>query len=338
MREEIKRREILILNVLKKLGGKGSSSYLSEHLANMGYRLSERTVRFYLKRMEELGLTEKDGKRGYRITERGIMETEVSRIIEKVGFLSSRIDQMAYNMTFDLNSLKGTVVVNVTIADPKEFKSRVSLVEEVFKRGYTMGKLLTFFKPGEKIGSISIPEGMIGIGTVCSISLNGVLLKHGIPCVSRFGGLLEIRNGKPSRFLEVIMYDGTTLDPLEIFVKGRMTDFMGAIRTGSGKIGASFREFPSDSRQEVREISHRMEKIGLGGFLLMGVPGHSLLEIPVFEGRFGAIVVGGLNAVSILEETGAKTVSKALAGLVDFERLFPFQEMKIRLEEVEKGF
>ena len=55
------------------------------------------------------------------------------------------------------------------------------------------------------------------------------------------------------------------------------------------------------------------------------------LEIPVSEGRLGAIVIGGLNPVSVLEETGVRAYSRALAGLVDFGRLFPYQDMEARV-------
>ena len=85
---------------------------------------------------------------------------------------------------------------------------------------------------------------MIGVGTVCSITLNGVLLKHGVPTVSRFGGLLEMKDKKPVRFVEVIMYEGTSIDPLEIFIRSGMTNYLGAIKTGSGRIGASSGNFP----------------------------------------------------------------------------------------------
>ena len=47
-----------------------------------------------------------------------------------------------------------------------------------------------------------------------SITLNGVLLKHGIPTTSSFGGLLELREGRAIRFVEMIHYDGTSIDPL----------------------------------------------------------------------------------------------------------------------------
>jgi hypothetical protein len=110
-----------------------------------------------------------------------------------------------------------------------------------------------------------------------------------------------------------------------------MTDYLGAIKTGSGKIGASFREFPSDSREAVQNLDVRMKRIGLGGLVKVGMPGQSLLEIPVSEGRVGAIVIGGLNPVSILEETGVRAYSRALAGLIDFNRLFRYEEMENRI-------
>ncbi|MCX7856860.1 MAG: NrpR regulatory domain-containing protein [Deltaproteobacteria bacterium] len=333
MREEVKRKELLILDALKKINGSATSRKLTEIIANLGYVVSERTVRFYLKKMELKGLTVNHGKKGYSITDKGLKETESSLIIEKVGFLSSKIDQMAYAMSFDIDTLQGTVVVNVTVVDPEKFERKIPVVEKIFEKGYTMGELLTFYGPGETVGHISIPKGKIGIGTVCSITLNGVLLKHAIPTVSRFGGLLELRNGKPYRFVEIIMYDGTSIDPLEIFVKSGMTDFLGAIYTGQGKIGASFREFPSESRNEVLRLAERMKKVGLGGLLEIGLPGHSILEIPVYQGRVGAVVVGGLNAVSVLEEVGVRTYSRTLAGLADFKNLFRYEEMRERIRD-----
>jgi repressor of nif and glnA expression len=42
-------------------------------------------------------------------------------------------------------------------------------------------------------------------------------------------------------------------------------------------------------------------------------------------------VIGGLNPVAILEETGAEVRHTALSGLMEFNRLFPYQELKDRL-------
>ncbi len=326
------KKELLILNILSNSESPLTGARIAEEISALGHEISERTVRLYLQKMAEDGLTGSNGKRGHRITEHGLAELESSKIIDKVGFLSAKIDQMTYKMTFDLNTTSGTVVINVTLVEPKQFAKNIPYISKVYADGYAMGRLITFLSPGETLGHINVPEGMIGVGTVCSITLNGILLKHGIPTNSRFGGLLELRDKKPVRFLEVIMYDATSIDPLEIFIRSGMTDYMGAIKTGNGKIGASFREFPMDSRSTVEHLAEKMKRIGLGGLVKIGMPGQSLLDIPVSEGRVGAIVIGGLNPVSILEETGVRAYSRALAGLIDFNRLFRFEEMEARIK------
>lgn len=328
-----KRKELLLLNVLKNTESPLSSPRIADELSALGHEMSERTVRLYLQQLDRDGLTVSNGKRGRRITQFGLTELESSKIIERVGFLSAKIDQMTYQMNFDLNTTSGTVVINVTLVEPGQFAKKIPDIIKVYADGYAMGHLMTFLEPGESLGHINVPEKMIGIGTVCSITLNGVLLKHGIPTVSRFGGLLELKDKKPVRFVEIIMYDGTSIDPLEVFIRSGMTDYMGAIRTGNGKIGASFREFPAESRNTVIHLAGMLDRIGLGGLLRVGMPGQSLLDIPVSEGRIGAIIIGGLNPVSILEETGVRAYSRALAGLIDFKRLFRFEEMEDRIRK-----
>ncbi len=325
------RKQLSILGILRASDRPVCSSRITEELSALGHEVSERTVRFYLKRMDEEGLTQNCGKRGRQITELGLSELDSARTIERVGFLSSKIDRMTYRMNFDLTTKRGTVVVNVTIVDPKELAKYVNMISKVFAHGYAMGYLMTLMAPGERVGHITVPEDMIGVGTVCSITLNGVLLKYGIPTNSRFGGLLELQGGKPTRFLEIITYDGTSIDPLEIFIRSGMTDYVGAVETGNGRIGAGFREFPAEGRELVEELASKLGNVGLGGFMRIGRTGQSVLDIPVSEGRVGAIVIGGLNPVAILEETGLRTYSRAMAGLIDYNRLFHYEEFESQL-------
>lgn len=328
-----KKKELAILAVLKGSDRPVSSATITQLLSGQGQHISERTVRLYLQHLDEEGLTRTVGKRGRKITERGLNELDSSRIMERVGFLSARIDQMTYRMKFDLTTKSGTVVINVTIVEPRQVLSCVDMICQVFEQGFAMGHLVTVLGPGEHSGHIVIPEGMIGIGTVCSITLNGVLLQHGIPTNSRFGGVLELRDKKPVRFVEIIMYDGTSIDPLEVFIRSGMTNYIGAIKNGNGRIGVGFREFPAESREMVEAIADKLEKAGLGAFMCIGRPGQPLIDIPVSEGRVGAIVIGGLNPVSILEESGFRVHSRALSGLMDFSRLFHYEEMGDRLQQ-----
>jgi repressor of nif and glnA expression len=253
---------------------------------------------------------------------------------DKVGLLAAKIDQLTYRMSFDLYKKSGTVIINVTIAQKAQLPEIVPLVTRVYDAGYSMGNMMALFEPGERVGGIMIPEGMIGLGTVCSITLNGVLLAHGIPTHSSFGGLLELRGRKPTRFVEIIKYDGSSLDPLEVFIRSGMTDYVGATENGNGRIGVGFREVPADSRESVIALIKKLEEVGLGGFLMVGWPGQPLLEIPVTEGRVGAIVIGGLNPAAILEETGIKVKSRALADMVEYQRLFNYREMKDRVSKL----
>jgi repressor of nif and glnA expression len=335
MREKTEEKRLAILRILREADGPVGSSRITEQLVAMGYDISERTVRFHLLDMDKAGLTQNLGRHGRAVTQRGLNELESARGFEKVGILSAKIDQMTYKMDFDLATKTGTVVLNVSLIERVQLERSVPMIRDVFAAGYGMGQLMALFQPGEHVGQTTVPEGRVGIGTVCSITLNGVLVAHGIPTNSRFGGLLELRGHKATRFAEFINYDGTTLDPLEIFIRSVMTDYVGATRTGNGLIGASFREVPADSRDHVLELSHRMDQVGLGGVFLIGWPGRPLLEIPVSEGRLGLVVVGGLNPVAILEERGIRVHrTGALAGLIDYSRLFHYQELSDRVRDL----
>jgi repressor of nif and glnA expression len=293
-----------------------------------GFEISERTVRFHLLQTDEEGITEFVHGQGRRITEGGIRELAKTHVYEKVGLFNAKIDQMMFQMDFRLSKLTGTVVVNLSYLRKEHLTKAIPLMKSVYEAGYAMGRLLTFLKSGEQIGGIVIPEGYVGIGTVGSVTLNGILLSYGIPVTSKFGGLLEIKNNQPVRFLELIRYDGTTIDPIELFILSCMTNYTGAIGCGNGQIGASFQEIPMGTEQRVLPIVKKLEKIGLGGFLQIGWSGQSVFGIPINEGRVGMVFIAGLNPLAILVEQGIKVHSKALAGLIEFKHLFDYQHLE----------
>ncbi len=329
------KKRLAILEVLSRSGQVLSSTRITELLTGQDVDISERSVRLYLCELDEEGLTENLGRRGRIITETGKREADASRVIEHIGLLSGKIDAMAYQMDFDPSLRRGSVVVNVSAIPIDGFtEERRELIEKVFSKGYSMGTLLALFAPGESCGSFTIPEGSVGIGTVCSITLNGVLLRRGVPTTSRFGGLIELHNGAPSRFTDIIHYDGTSIDPLVVFIRSGMADYIGAVTSGNGRIGVSFREFPAGSAATVQSISKQLETIGLGSLLCLGNPGQSLYGVPVGPQRVGAIIIGGLNPMSIFEETGLRVRSAALSGLVDFNSLFHYSELKDRLADL----
>ncbi|UCF17082.1 MAG: DUF128 domain-containing protein [Phycisphaerales bacterium] len=331
MQKKIDKR-IAILNVLKEQTRPVSSSRITELLSLGSIVFSERTVRFYLQQLDCEGLTIPLGRKGRVITEAGLAELRSSTTRQLPGTLSARIDQMIYRMSFDLPTRSGTVVVNTSLVDTRQLASYVEPICRVFAKGFAMGKLMTLVGPQEAIGEILVPKGKVGFCTVCSITINGILLKHGIPMTSRFGGLLEVRDGRALRFTEIIDYGGTSIDPLEVFIRSGMTNYLGAIQDGNGLIGASFRELPGESRQRLINIGQRLEEVGLGAIMEIGLPEQPLLDIPVPPGRVGAIVVGGLNPIAVLEEAEHRIFSRALSGLIEYDRLFRFEEFPQRLQ------
>lgn len=331
------RRRLAILQILADAGGPLGGADIRRRLEWVGEDLSERAIRVYLAETDRRGLTQGLPRRGRLITPRGRLELRSARTFERVGFLSARIDRMSYAMTFDVHARTGSVLVNTTLVDPERLRANLPDIQEVFRQGYAMGTLAGLLSPGQRLGELTVPPGLVGFCTVCSITLNGVLLKHGIPTASRFGGLLELDRGKPVRFAEIILYEGTSIDPLEIFIRSGMTDYLGAIRNGTGRIGASFREVPEDSLDRVRELGRAMVRAGLGNLMRLSGGGASLLGIPVMPGRAGAIVIGGLNPVAILEERGFRAPSRALAGLMEYDRLFPYTDLPARLADMACG-
>lgn len=326
------RYRLAILNILRRQTEPMTSVELTRALGQAGFDLSERTVRLYLEDLDESGLTRSHGRRGRTITDQGLEEARAAQAHGRVGYLSARIDQMAYRMTFDLTTRKGDVLVNLSVVRPQALVDCLDDVCQVFAQGLAMGDRVALLGPGESVGEVTVPEGRVGICTVCSITLNGVLLKHGVPTHSRFGGLLEIRDRQPTRFVEMIHYDGTSIDPLEVFIRSGMTNYHGAIREGNGLVGASYREIPEDSLDQVLQLASRLRTVGLGGFALIGSPGQSLLSLTPMEGRVGAVIIGGLNPVAILEERGQRVESRALAGLIDYSRLYTYHELQEHLQ------
>ncbi|MBD3418497.1 MAG: DUF128 domain-containing protein [Chitinivibrionales bacterium] len=321
-----------LLRILKESNRPLTSTQIADHLNSSGIDISERSIRLYLGDLDKKGLVISHGRRGKTISEAGSEYLRSEQLVYHIGYLSAKIDQMTYAMNFDLARRSGKVVVNVSLVDPHLLHRYCDAIGKVFELGYAMGNRVMLLGPGEELGDIQIPEDKVGFCTVCSITLNGVLLKHGIPTSSRFGGLLFLNKGKPERFVEVIHYDATSIDPLEVFIRSGMTDYWGAISRKTGKIGASFRELPADSREMVTHIAQHLDEIGLGAFMKIGLPGQSVLDIPVSEGRIGALVIGGLNPIAILEEKENRVVSKAMSGLVEFTRLFTYKDLATRLK------
>jgi len=310
-----------ILRVLDGTSDITGSREIAKKLRFHGVELTERTVRYHMKILDERGYTEVFGKEGRRITAKGRIELQHALVSDKVGFVIGRIETLSYLTTLDLRTMEGTVILNVSFIPEERIREALTVLRKVMASPFAMCDRLVLARAGERIGDITVPCGTIGFGTICSVTINGIFLKAGIPVTSRFGGILETKEKRPSRFVALISYEGSSLDPLEIFIRGKMTDVSGSVNGGTGRILASFREIPAVCRDEAIAISEKMSESGIGGVLLVGNPNGPLLGVPVGFDKAGMAVVGGLNPIAALEEAGVPTESKAMSVLVDFAAL-----------------
>ncbi|MBN2254672.1 MAG: DUF128 domain-containing protein, partial [Deltaproteobacteria bacterium] len=190
--EDTEKKILVILKILNAAQGPMGSRLIARQLLDYGVVLSERTVRYHLKLMDERGLTRLVGRQDGRIiTDMGAEEIVSARVHDKVGLTISRIESLAFKTSFNPETREGLVPVSISFFPKNRFKKAVKAMEVAFRAGITVSELVGVAQEGEMIGDVKVPKGKIGFATVCSIAINGVLLKNGIPMDSKFGGILQ---------------------------------------------------------------------------------------------------------------------------------------------------
>ncbi|HMB44776.1 MAG TPA: DUF128 domain-containing protein, partial [Candidatus Methanoperedens sp.] len=175
-------------------------------------------------------------------------------------FIISRIENMMYEVTFDPAKRKGKIIVNISIVNESDLKKIIGLFRQAVHSGLAVSPFMKIIRTGEKIGNIKIEAGKAGIASACSITIDGVLLKAGIPVKPKLGGVVEIHEGSPLRFTDVLTYDSTTIDPLDVFMSQELTSVTQMINTGSGKILANMREAPMSARNRIELVLDSLVK------------------------------------------------------------------------------
>ena len=325
--QDVERKVLTILKVLNDSQETLGARVIARRLKDLGVELGERAVRYHLKLMDERGLTQPVGRDGRLITESGIDELRSALVGDKVGFAISRIELLAFRTSFNWEKRTGSIPVNVSLFPKEKFAQALQAMKPAFAQGLCVSDLVAVAQEGERLGEVTVPDGKIGLATVCSIVVNGSLLKAGIPIDSRFGGILQVKNHRPHRFVELIHYAGSSVDPSEVFIKARMTSVRDVVKRGEGKILANFREIPALCRPIAEEVAAKLKEAGLGGLLLMGNTSEPVCEIPVELNKIGMILLGGLNPVAAAEEAGIEAENHAMSTIIEYQSLIKFWEL-----------
>ena len=323
---DIERKDIAILKALSESNVPLGARVISRMLTEDGIHLTERAVRFHLQLMDERGLTNtagKKGRAGRTITDKGLEELSNALVSDKVGMVDSRIDELSYLTTFDPETKSGDVILNVSLIRKEDSEKALDIAREVSRADICVSSSVLIAEEGDELDHLIVPEGMIALGTVCAVTINGILLRHRIPVKSRFGGIVQIDGSIPRRFTEIIEYSGSSLDPAEIFIKSRMTSVFNAAGSGAGKVLAGFREIPAACLAEAKDMLGKLTEIGFSGTVIVGEPNQPALQIPVNSGYAGLVILAGLNPLAAVEEMGINTQNMSLCMMMDFQKLTP---------------
>jgi repressor of nif and glnA expression len=143
------------------------------------------------------------------------------------------------------------------------------------------------------------------------------LIRRGIPINPIGGGVVEIENRTPIRFTHIILYEHTTIDPLQVLISQKTTSVTKVMRTGSGNILANIREFHMEAEPLVGIVLDELSSSSYSGILEVGVPNLSLLGVPVSPQFVAIAAVGGTNPMAAIREGGRWVQTHAMKGLID---------------------
>jgi HTH-type transcriptional regulator, global nitrogen regulator NrpRI len=222
---------------------------------------------------------------------------------DKVKFLLSKTWNLIYQVDFDVETHAGNVITNVSYIRKQDLDDAMDIFEEVMKVGpkFCTSKYFATVPGNEK--------DKVGIATVCSLTIDGILTKHGVSTTPQYGGILET-NSKQPRFIELTAYNGSSLDPHEIYIAKNMTSVNEAIK-GGGRVLASLREIPYVSRQDAVEVLEEVQDAGFS-ILKIGKPSELVYNAKVERYHVGIVAPGGLNPIAALKEHGMDVEPKAV--------------------------
>ncbi|MCW4015911.1 MAG: NrpR regulatory domain-containing protein [Candidatus Bathyarchaeota archaeon] len=318
---ESARKEIEILRILSEFADPVGSTLLKRELRKKGFLLSERTVRYHLQLLEAKGFVLGHNRKGRTITQPGLEELSRALATQRLGFTTTRFMSLAYSANYNPEVDSGTVVTNVSLLDKNLQNKTLDTMKALQRMSLLSAPYLKVMNEKDEYCDISVPKGKLALLTVCNLTLDSILIHSGIPLFFKHGGLVQVLNRKPIRFVEIISYEGTTIPPLEVFVYRKMTSISSILKTGSGMLLATLREIPSEARERTVKILDELHKKEWGGVLVLGEPNEPVLGIPVGMDRFGICMVGGIVPGAAMVEEGEQSVTFAPHCIIPIEEM-----------------
>jgi len=237
--------------------------------------------------------------------------------VQPLVFTLARIENLMHQVSFDPAEMKGKIITNTTRVKKDVLDETLAVFYDTINSGLAVSPM------------IKVAEGkrLAKINTACSLTLCGVLLKHGIPVHPRGGGLVEVVEREPTRFTDMLMYWATTVDPIDVLTAQGLMDINGMMRTGNGRILGNLHEAPMLGRDKIEDVLDILAQAGFAGVLELGQPNMNVLGVSVERDHVGLALVGGTNLVAAARECEIEVVHESISDLTDIAEMKHIEEL-----------
>ncbi|RLI70263.1 hypothetical protein DRP05_02980 [Archaeoglobales archaeon] len=312
----------ILYNILKVLANSDmplGAKTITEKLDEKGISVKKDTIQYYLRVLDNAGLTKKIGLAGRIISEKGVEELRKGMLKERIGSFIERREEYAYQANFDVDARNGLVSLNLGIIDESKLEKSLKLIKECIDAGLAISPLIKVYE--KTTNKVKIPENKIGIGLVSTSVVDAAFINYKINTFPTFAGILQYMDFEPIRFTHVISYIGSSIDPISLFIKSGLCSVKNAVKRGYGAVPADVREIPSILRKRAIEVVDKLNKAMIKGVLCVGEANVDVMGVPVNNYRVGVIVIAGSTALAYLKEHGVDVEIRTLSGFEKYENL-----------------
>jgi repressor of nif and glnA expression len=232
-------------------------------------------------------------------------------------FTLARIENLMHQVSFDPVEMIGKIITNTSLVKKEHIEETLNVFYDAIQSGLAVSPMI----------QIAEEKNSIKIKTACSLTICGVLLKHGIPVHPKGGGLIEVVNREPTRFTDMLMYWATTIDPIDVLMAQGLMDITGMMRTGNGRILGNLQEAPMIARDRIEGVLDILASGGFTGVLELGAPNMNVLGVSVDRDHVGIALVGGTNLVAAARECHIDVEHESISDLTDVSEMKHIEEL-----------
>jgi repressor of nif and glnA expression len=242
---------------------------------------------------------------------KNIIKKERYNINQKVQFILSKAWNLFGKVDFDTETCDGNLITNISTIKKEDFDKSLETMARVYKN------LPEYISPYYSIID-DINNDEVGIATICSLSLDGILLNNGILSTPKYGGLLEMTSNP--KFVELISYSGSSLDPHVIYISKNMTSIT-KDKNGYRSFLSSIKEVPVVAREDANNlILDIQDNIGIPIYKI-GKPRELVYNTKIDAYNFAIVTGSGLNPIAAIKEEGIDVKVKAVESLETLSKM-----------------